>query len=1168
MKKTKELPERPKFPGLKKIIRIMKLTAFLIMLSMASVLANKTYSQSERLNLNMEKVPIREVLSRIEDQSEFHFMYSSNIIDVNRLVSIDLQDAKIDKVLKILFAGTDVSFTLKDRLIVLTLPEYLTAGQQQPHKVSGQVTDSTGISLPGVTVVIKGTNTGTITDANGYFSLPTVPENAVLRFSFIGMKTQEVVVNKQTTINVILIEESIGLEEVVVIGYGSRAKKDVTTAISSIKSDDIVKSIAMSPEMSLQGQMTGVQVSGNSGNPMATPEVRIRGVNTWGISSPLYVIDGIPIVEYGAGVESLSGLAGYEKGPLNIMTMINPNDIESISVLKDASAAAIYGVRASNGVILITTKKGREDKPHLQFGYRSGIQNIVNRIDVLNTQQYTNLMRQVYESDPTLPVDPNNEGLFDPNSPRYLGNSPTYDHQKAIQNKNAPYSEYSLQLIGGTAKTDYFFSLNYSSTEGTIKGNNLKRYSGAMKINTAVTDWLRMGVNYRIASAGGFDETYYTQNLIWTAATPPWQPIYDPNGPYGYAQLYEGYLPNGAWSSTPLYGVGTRYNSLALMDIMDENFSSLRNMGNVYVELEPIKKLKIRGQVSLDMFTKYTQRFFDYEAAYFGESWGDPKARGGGQSVGSYMKRINKNMNLLRELTIDYSNKFNDHSISLLFSAVDQKFDNEVIAGQTDYMTTREVHLRQLGGENQYTVIGSTLFRSALVGYIGRIGYNYNSKYYIDASLRRDGSARFAPENRWGYFPAASVAWRLSEEAFLKRFDWLTDLKFRAGWGQLGNQEVRDMAYVSPIATSPIAAWGTTADGYGNRIQAATVFGMPNINLQWERTTTINIGFDAILFKNLNFSAEYYNKLTSGILQEVSLPLSVGLKDQPVDNIASVRNTGIEISFRYNNQIGNLNYNFGGNISTVKNIVESTYKNIPLGNIEKGYSMFFIRGYKVGGIFQSQEEVNAWMAKYSDVNYQTAKVAPGDMYFQDLRGAPKNPNEFYSNEPDGIIDAYDQVYLGKSIPGFTYGFDFNLNWNGIDLGAQFTGLGDVDKINPVRAMEYPTTAGNTTTDILNAWTEENRSKTHTRIINGDPAANFRESNRFLESGAYLRLSNLQVGYTLSKKSLSYVGSVISNARIYVGANNLFTITPYTGLDPENDYYPTPRVFLVGLNVTL
>ncbi|MDX9881046.1 MAG: TonB-dependent receptor [Prolixibacteraceae bacterium] len=1148
----------------------MKLTTILTLVFTCSLYAS-VYSQGTKISQEMRGWTVREVFQQIERESRYRFFYNDELKDIDRKVEFSTKDSNVEEILEQLFSNSDVSYEImENNLIALKLKtNYVNGlGQQLSVSVKGKVTDSSGQPLPGVSVVIKGTTTGTITDAGGNYSLSNVPEDATLQFSFVGMKGQEIKVNGQDTIHVKLSEETISVEDVVVIGYGSRAKKDVTTAISSIKSEDIVKSIAMSPEMSLQGQMTGVQVTGNSGNPMATPEVRIRGVNTWGISSPLYVIDGIPIMEYGAGVESMSGLAGYEKGPLNIMTMINPNDIESISVLKDASAAAIYGVRAANGVILITTKKGQGDKPRLEFSYRSGIQNIVNRIDVLDTKQYADLMRRVYESDPTLPVNENNVGLFDPNSPKYLGNSPTYDHQKAIQNRNALYSDYSLQLVGGTSKTDYFFSLNYSDTEGTIKGNDLTRYSGAMKINSSITNWLRMGVNYRIASAGGLDETYYTQNIIFTAGTPPWQPIYDPTGPYGYAQLYEGRLPNGAWSTRPLYGAATRYNSLALMELMDENFSSIRNMGNAYIELEPIKKLKIRGQVSLDMFTKYTTRFFDYDAAYFGESWGDPKLRGGGQSVGRYMKRTNNNKNLLRELMIDYNNKFGDHTVSLLFSAVDQVFDNEVIAGETEYMTTRDKYLRQLGGENQYTSVGSTLFRSALVGYIGRIGYNYKGKYYIDASLRRDGSARFAPENRWGYFPATSVAWRLSEESVLKELKWLTDLKFRAGWGQLGNQEVRDMAYVSPIATSPIAAWGTTSDGYGNRIQAATVFGMPNVNLQWERTSTLNVGFDAILIDKLNLSAEYYNKLTNGILQEVSLPLSVGVKDQPVDNIASVRNSGIEISFRYNNQIGNLAYGFGGNLSTVKNRVESTYKDIPLDNIEKGYSMYYIKGYKVGGIFQTVEEVNAWKAKYTDANYQTAKVAPGDMYFLDLRGAPKNPNEFYSNEPDGVIDAYDRVYLGKTIPGYHYGFDFNLKWKGIDLNAQFTGVGDIDKINPVRAMEYPTTGGNTTTDILLAWTQENKSTTHTRIINGDPASNFRDSDRFLESGAYLRLSSIQVGYTLPARVCNSIGIGIRNARIYMGANNLFTITPYTGLDPENDYYPTPRVFLLGLNVNL
>ncbi len=453
---------------------------------------------------------------------------------------------------------------------------------------------------------------------------------------------------------------------------------------------------------------------------------------------------------------------------------------------------------------------------------------------------------------------------------------------------------------------------------------------------------------------------------------------------------------------------------------------------------------------------------------------------------------------------------------------------------------------------------------------MARVGYNYKSKYYIDGTVRRDGSSRFAPENHWGIFPSVSVAWRLTGETFMENLSWLTDLKIRGGWGQLGNQEVSPWAFLAPISTKPTYAWGvnSTAMGAGNFSTSATVFAMPNPDLQWEKLTTSNIGFDATIIQNLNLSFEYYNKFNDGILQTVNLPGSVGLVDQPKANIASVRNTGIEISLNYTKTIGDLVISAGANLTTVKNTVESTYNDIPLGNIEKGYSMYYIKGQKVDGIFQTQQEVDAWLASHKDVSYTNSKIAPGDLYFKDQRSAPTKPNTFYKDSLDNQIDSYDNVYLGKTIPGFFYGFNFDAQYKGFDISAQFTGVGDVQKYNDMRAaMEYtPGTGNNLSTSIYNSWTPSNTNTMMPRVIGGDPANNFRYSDRFVESGAYMRLSNLQIGYTLPASFYNFTKQYIKNTRLYVGFSNLFTVTRYSGFDPENDAYPTPKVVYFGLNV--
>jgi TonB-linked SusC/RagA family outer membrane protein len=461
--------------------------------------------------------------------------------------------------------------------------------------------------------------------------------------------------------------------------------------------------------------------------------------------------------------------------------------------------------------------------------------------------------------------------------------------------------------------------------------------------------------------------------------------------------------------------------------------------------------------------------------------------------------------------------------------------------------------------------------RWALQGYLFRVSYNYAYKYYLDATVRRDGSARFAPENRWGTFPSLSAAWRISSEDFMKELTWINDLKIRGGWGQLGNQEVRDMAYLSVISTRPTYAFGNLSTIYpatGVFNLGATIFGIPNRDLTWEKTETTNFGFDAQLFKNLSFSAEYYHKLTKGILQAIDIPPSVGAVEIPVANVAKVMNRGFEFSANYNGSVGQFNYNIGANLTTTVNKVIETYKHIPTSNgtVEEGHSMFYYKAYKVAGIFQSDAEAQEWLKTHSDASYTVAKVGGGDFYFQDLRGAPNSNGQFYSEGADGKIDTYDMVDIGKSIPGYFYGFNIGADYKGFDFSAQFSGVGDVIKYNAIKAGTfYPTEGDNMTTIVYNAWTPENKQNEYPRLNFSDPAQNLRYSDFFFESGAYLRLQNIQLGYTLPKTVYNACHDNIRNIRAYIGFSNLFTITKYTGLDPENDNYPTPRTFYMGLS---
>jgi TonB-linked SusC/RagA family outer membrane protein len=1170
MKKKSEWTDCGCNPFIKKLILMSKITFVLFFVGLLQVSA-ASYAQMTKLNLKMTNVSLVDVIEKIESQSEFRFFYDNSQVDLKQRVDVDLSDRKIDEVLTEIFKNTSITYEVLDRHVLITnKANENSVEMQNVIKVTGKVIAAgDNQAIPGVTVMVKGTSIGTITDLMGNYSLAIPAGGKMLVFTFVGMNPQEVQIGGQSVINVSMGENVVGLGEVVAIGYGSRARKDITTAISTINTQDISKSVSMSSELSMQGRMTGVQVESGGGNPMARPTIRIRGVNTWGVSSPLYIIDGVPVTEFGAGIEGLEDpRAADVRGPLNIMTMIDPNDIESISVLKDASAAAIYGVRAANGVILITTKKGRGDKPVVEFSSRFGIQNITQKTDLMNTQQYTKFISGNIASDPTLPISPDNVGLFDPTSKLYLGNSPTYNWQDAIKNKNALLKDYSVRVSGGTQKTDYFVSVGSTNNEGAIKYNYLDRLSGSFKINTQVNSWLKVGANYRIVSGKGRD---FNPDLIQAGQYPAWQKIYDPNGPQGYAPVVIGRQTDGTYSSEKIYGNGTRVNVLGLQAANDNLYKSTRNMGNIYLEIEPIKHLKVKGQMSMDIYDYTRYSFTDNESSVFDYTAGDLFAYSDGNSVGGYGERSIYNSNYINEITINYNNTFGKHNVDFVFNGSDQQYDAKYVDASTSWLQSKLSYMRRLGGDKKYISVGSDMTNSALEGLMGRASYNYNSIYYLDVTVRHDGSTRFAPNKRWGTFPSISGAWRLSKEPFMTGLTFVDDMKLRAGYGQLGNQEVRNMAYLSPIDNRPVFAWGVddTRIGMGNRNLGATVYSLGNAGLQWEKTSTTNIGIDATLLKNkLSMSLEYYNKMTDGILQTVTIPLSVGLIDMPVDNIASVRNSGVELSLTYNDNIGDLKYSVGGNFSTVKNVVEKTSGHIPIGSIEEGYSMNYIKGYKVGGIFQTQAEVDAWKAKYTDDNYQTAKIAPGDYYFQDQRSAPSKPNTFYKDSLDNKINSYDQVYLGKTIPGFYYGLNLSLEYKNLDFSAQFTGVGDVQKINNVKMALYNvgSTNANESTAVLNAWTPDNRSTSLPRAINGDPAQNYRFSDRFVESGAYLRLSNFQLGYTLPKQVYTFMHNTVSNCRIYAGASNLFTITNYSGYDPENDNYPTPKTVIIGLNV--
>ena len=1046
-------------------------------------------------------------------------------------------------------------------------------GFGQERTISGTVvSEKDQTPLPGINVIVTGTQEGTVTDANGHFKF-VLPANAKsLTFSSIGMHTKEVPITSQNIYNVTMKEEATGLDEVVVIGYGERKKRDVTTSVVSVQSGEIGKLPLISPDKALLGTVSGVNVISGGGSPTARNTIQIRGVNTWGVASPLIVIDGIPITEFGAGAEGSSSRVQDMRSPVNILSMINPNDIASISVLKDASAAAIYGMRASNGVILIETKNGTEGKTNIDFNMRYGVKNIPNTYDVLGVPDYVELYQEAYRNADQVGNMP---PVFDPNSPDYLGGMPTVDWQGALLNKNAVTQDYSLKFSGANKIVNYYVSTGYTKDESPLVEEDLTRYTFTTNINANINKYIRAGLNFR----GSYEHTNANtwQNLDQAAGYAPWQPIYG-DGPNGYAPVN---LSTSRFDFDPTlaWGPATHSNIPGLRTMWDRQYELMRGLGKAYLEIEPISGLTIRGRVSGDWYYNRRNLFQNVDQFYFLQTASDPLSMaepGVDDTEGHYDERHFRNYNLSEELIVNWVKTFGKHNINAVFNVMNQKYGFEGIGAGTDEMHYSDPQYWTIGGQRDYIDAYSDKWESALQGYMGRVSYDYNHKYYLDATVRYDGSSKFAPENRWDVFPSFSAAWRISSENFLKDAAWLTDMKLRGGWGKLGNQEVANYAYISLANENPTVSFGSDPSarfpGMGITYWGAAFNSMPNKDLTWEKTYITDIGLDLVLFNNLSATIGFYNKVTKDLLSAIEIPTSAGYVNNPPQNFGSVLNRGVDIIIGYNGSAGDFNYRINGNISFVHNEVLTIKDDVPFGSnwgrVEKGFPLFYYYGYKNDGILQTDQEVQDYLNSVTDVNINPSQLGPGDYRFQDLRGNPDEDNPFYSPDPDGTINTYDQVYIGKTIPGFTYGLNIVLEYKGFDLNMLFNGVGDVERYNAVRAgLEAMSSQGaNQSTTVLDRWTSSHPSTTMPRAIYGDPSQNNRFSNRFIESAAYFRLNNLQIGYSLPQKVWKSIGFG-KNLRIWAGFSNLFTVTKWTGLDPSvpAGAIPTPRMSGFGID---
>lgn len=1049
----------------------------------------------------------------------------------------------------------------------------------QNRTVTGKVTDQeNGQGLPGVTVLVKGTSSGTATGVDGGFSISVPSDDAVLVFRYVGYDSKEVAVANQSTINVKLGAATKNLQEVVVVGYGTQKREELTGSITSVSAESLRNVPIVSVDQALQGRAAGVQVTQNSGTPGAGIAVRVRGAASIGASNePLYVVDGVPI---NTGSYTSVGTGGQQT---NALSDLNPADIQSMEILKDAASAAIYGSRASNGVVLITTKRGSAGTTKINFGYYTGTQQAWNKLEPLTGPQqielYNEMLRNRYplNSSGQLKTSPTSSivyrsyedlaaitfgaaGFATVNGQRVaVDNGDGIRDLATFQNpstasttrwmdeifRSAPISNYDLSLSGGNDKTKFHVSGTYFDQTGIVLGSGFERVNGRLNLDHSINNKFKIGTSVGLSRSVA-DRIQNDNNI---------------NGVVSTAVLVASDIPvynaNGTYSKDP--GASTENPVAAALEPTLSAISA-RVIANTFAEYDILSSLKWRSTFGLDYLT-----FRD-------EDFRPTTTNTGAGSNGLGQQSYTQDVSLLTEHTLNFNKVFNDvHSIqALLGIAYQQSTQNSIFAAATGFPGN---DIKQLSAGSVKTSASSSETGWGLASYFSRLNYAFNNRYLVSASLRTDGSSRFGENNRYGIFPAGSIGWRVSEEPFMQNLEFISELKLRASYGITGNSEISNFgsrALVAPGANYTLRA-GLAPSQLGNA------------DLTWEETAQANIGLDfAVLNNRLVLNVDAYEKKTDDLLLGRSLVGSSGFTSI-TENIGSIENRGLEFGLTsYNfdsNEPGGFTWNTNFNVSFNKNEVTKLNDGTPFAAgfanwVAEGQPLGAFRGYRVERIFQTQEEINALndAAKAATGNagavYQSSLTSPGDIMFKDLN-------------KDGVINSEDQEILGSAQPKFLGGITNNLAYKGFDLSFFFQFVQGNEVWNHTRAFaEGMNGVFGQTSAVLNRWTPENTVTNVPRAVFGDPNNNRRNSDRWIEDGSYVRLKNIQFGYNLPTSLIEKAR--FRTARVFVQGQNLITFTDYSGLDPEvntfsgsntslgTDFlvYPQAKTVTFGVNIGL
>lgn len=1103
-----------------------------------------------KISLKLENVTIKSILNSIEKQTDYIFIYNSDVINSNFKRDISVNDASIDNVMDVLFDKSDVEIKIDGRQVYILkkatkVQEKLTPGKKS-NRITGVITDERNQTVIGANVIVNGSTTGTITDVNGFYSIE-VPENAQLKISYIGYETKIIDVKGKATLNIALNPSMKALEEVVVVGYGLQKKSDVTGSIAQVKSTQIENTVSSDIATSLQGKVSGVYIMNNSGQAGSGVDIQIRGVTSLNNVGPLWIIDGV-------------------MGDAN---NVNMNDVENIDIIKDGTAAAIYGVKAAAGVILVTTKRGiNQKKPKIGFNTYTGSSSAWRLPEMLNSDDYIRLKNEQWAT----------TGVPDGLSMDSIGKYPTTNWMKEMF-RQGKVQNYDLNISGSTESSNYYIGGTYFRNDPSFIDNSLERFSFRINSDYKITKWIKIGESLSFLNSKtnpvGADAVYL--NSIFR--TPPMMPVYDENnqpGGYGYVDAqsigdYDGENP-------------------ITMQLTDKTFRYHNKIsGNAYATVYIIPGLTVTGTFAGDF------SFDDSKTVKLPYKLSDKK----NHATTDINIGFSKGWSMLFNVYANYVKDFGRHNINLTAGYEASQYAGSSLSGSG---IDAKYDLLVLGyTDPSKLTAGSSEWLGRSISQFGRFTYQYANKYVAQAVVRRDGSDKFGPKNRYGIFPSVSFAWKVSEEDFIKNIPVISFLKLRGGYGINGNDNIGQFKYESYMNNSQPYPYGA----YNNVVAYPSIAASPymaNPYIQWERSRQFDAGLELGLFRNALFiNVEPYVKSSDEMLFEQPLALSSGLADYSnysptqVINAGTITNRGVDISVTYKGNIGKLHYSVGGNVSTFKYTVDKLADNKPLfGNIKVlaagdkvskttvGQSSGYFFGYQCDGIFQTQEQVDEYNAKararqleldptltpdqLSKKYYNSDNTAPGDLIYRDLNH-------------DGVITPDDREKIGSPWPAATYGLQVTVDYKGFDLKIASAGVcgRDVFNASKVDMYQFSSYDYSTTTLALSRWTPENHSTTNYRINGNDPNKNMSNiSSWYIEDGSFFRIKNVELGYTIPKIWSNKVG--ISRLRLYASGQNLLTFTKYTGFDPEfgignalnsgvdTGSYPQSKIYMMGLQV--